>query len=71
MQFQFESLLDFLVMDGHGMFVWSSYAITFCVLIVMVAIPAINKQRFYKRIQRHQRISIGRSYPIDVNKSTL
>ena len=60
MQFQFESLQDFLLMAGHGGFVWASYSITFFVLITMALMPFIHKQRFSKRLWRHQRINESR-----------
>jgi heme exporter protein D len=50
--FQFDSLQDFIQMSGHGPFVWSCYGITFAVLIYLVLSPLSRRRRFIRQ-QRH------------------
>ncbi|QQD16788.1 heme exporter protein CcmD [Spongiibacter nanhainus] len=45
---EFESLQALLVMDGHGSYVWFSYAVTLLVLCVAVVAP-LRRQRGLKR----------------------
>lgn len=49
MNFQFESLYDFLQMNGHGPYVWACYAIVVLVMIYLVAAPSWRKKRFLQR----------------------
>ncbi len=37
--FQFESLADFMVMNGHGSYVWSAYGISAMVLLYLAIRP--------------------------------
>jgi heme exporter protein D len=57
---QFDSLTSFLVMDGHGVFVWSVYAITLVVLLSLAISPLRRQQRFFieeAMRQRRQQVS--------------
>lgn len=49
----FENFNALMHMDGHGIFVWSAYAITFIVLLTLVVGPMMKKRRFIKQ-QRMQ-----------------
>lgn len=49
MNFQFESLYEFLFMSGHGPYVWASYAIVALVLIYLVTAPIWRKKQFMRR----------------------
>lgn len=53
LQFAFENLSDFFLMNGHGPYVWSSYAITFTVIAIMVTLPFMRRKTLIK-LQRAQ-----------------
>lgn len=57
MKFQFESIADFITMNGHGPFVWASYAITFAVLIYLLVSPLLQKKTFIKQQQKLQKLA--------------
>ena len=56
MKFQFESIADFIAMNGHGPYVWSAYAITFAVLIFLLASPLMQRKAFVKQQQKQQKL---------------
>ena len=45
----FASLADFLHMGGHGLFVWSCYAITLVVLVANIVRPLRLKKRLIQQ----------------------
>ena len=53
LKFAFENLSDFFLMNGHGSYVWSSYAITFAVIAIMTALPFMRRKTLIK-LQRAQ-----------------
>ena len=57
MKFQFESIADFIAMNGHGSYVWASYAITFAVLIFLLISPLLQKKAFVKQQQKQQKLA--------------
>jgi heme exporter protein D len=57
MKFQFESIADFITMNGHGSYVWSAYAITFAVLFFLLASPLMQKKAFIKQQQKQQKLA--------------
>ena len=57
MKFQFESIADFIAMNGHGPYVWTSYAITFAVLIFLLISPLLQKKAFVKQQQKQQKLA--------------
>ncbi|WKD50953.1 heme exporter protein CcmD [Microbulbifer spongiae] len=56
MQFQFSSFAEFLAMDGHGIYVWISYVVTFAALAALALYPRITRRRIQRELQRQQRI---------------
>lgn len=42
----FDSLQDFIAMDGHGSYVWSSYALALGVLVFIIVTPLRRRRRF-------------------------
>lgn len=54
--FQFESMSDWLAMDGHGIYVWACYIITAIALAVLVWIPYTQKNALIIQLKRQQRI---------------
>lgn len=63
MHFQFESLNDFMVMSGHGAFVWASYLVTFLALLLLVVIPAIQKKQMRQQLKRQRIIEQAQQKP--------
>ena len=61
MEFQFGSLVDFFLMDGHGAYVWASYFITLLSLLFLVVSPSIQQRRFIIQQKRQQRIEQGQN----------
>jgi heme exporter protein D len=57
MKFQFDSLADFIAMNGHGPFVWAAYAITLAALIFLVVSPVLQKKAFFKQQEKMQKIA--------------
>lgn len=57
MKFQFESIADFIAMNGHGTYVWASYAITFVVLVFLLVSPVLQKKAFVKQQQKQQKLT--------------
>ncbi|ARN75444.1 heme exporter protein CcmD [Oceanicoccus sagamiensis] len=63
---QFDSLAAFMSMEGHGIFVWSVYAIAFVVLATLFLVPLRKNRQFFteqamlaKREQRIQQQAEG------------
>lgn len=56
MEFQFASFADFLAMDGHGLYVWVAYGVTFAALIAMALYPSLRRRQLQRELQRQQRI---------------
>jgi heme exporter protein D len=54
----FDSFADFLAMGGHGLYVWSSYAIGLIVLLANVVSPIMTRKRLIteqlRRIRREE-----------------
>lgn len=54
----FDSFADFLAMGGHGLYVWSSYAIGLVVLLANVVSPIMTRKRLIteqlRRIRREE-----------------
>lgn len=57
MKFQFESLADFFAMNGHGPYVWASYAITFVALLYLVLHPLWQKKAFIQQQQKQRKLA--------------
>lgn len=49
MIFQFESLMDFLVMSGHGSYVWAAYLITITGFAYLCIAPLMAHRAMVKR----------------------
>ncbi|MFT6102597.1 MAG: heme exporter protein D [Granulosicoccus sp.] len=73
MFFQFDTLMDFLYMGGHGIYVWPSYAVTLTALLLLAFLPTIQQRRFIIQQKRQQRIEQGvkqkRPEPEHMNKT--
>lgn len=57
----FASFADFLQMGGHALYVWLSYAITFCIFIYHLLALWLKKRAFFiaakRQLRRDQGIS--------------
>lgn len=51
----FDSFAEFLAMGNHGVYVWSSYGISFAILVLNVALPIFARQRYLKNEARRLR----------------
>lgn len=56
MKFQFDSLADFMHMDGYGVFVWTAYALVYGILIYLTLNPLIQKKNFLKQQKKWQQL---------------
>jgi heme exporter protein D len=52
MKFQFESLHDFLLMNGHGPYVWVCFAVTLGLMLYLVLAPAVRSRQFIRQQKR-------------------
>ena len=57
MVFQFNHLVDFINMNGHGSYVWFCYLITFIVILIMIWIPLQRRRQLMAQLKRQLRIS--------------
>ncbi len=55
MIFRFDSLQDFLLMSGHGPYVWSAYVVSIAVMLWLVASPLRRRRQILADVQRQQR----------------
>lgn len=55
MQFQFDSIADFMEMAGHGPYVWACYAITAVSMIYLAVVPLRRRKALFKEIKQQQR----------------
>jgi len=60
MEFQFESLQDFLAMGDHGFYVWLCYGVSFVVLFALAIAPTIAKKRIIAKLKRIQQLNASR-----------
>lgn len=63
MIFQFDSLLAFMAMGGHGIYVWACYAITLGVLALLAVVPLWQRRQLVIQLQRQQKIAQGFNSP--------
>ncbi|WP_444930473.1 heme exporter protein CcmD [Microbulbifer sp. SSSA002] len=57
MEFQFANLAEFLAMNGHGAYVWVSYAVTFLCLAAMAFYPFIARRGLQAELARQQKLA--------------
>ena len=49
----FDSLQQLVLMDGHGIYVWSAFIISLTVMVGLVVKPLCQKKQEFKNIQLH------------------
>ncbi|QKX17958.1 heme exporter protein CcmD [Microbulbifer sp. YPW1] len=55
MQFQFDSFASFIAMNGHGPYVWFSYAVALLVLVALVVLPLLRQRQLRRDFGRQMR----------------
>jgi heme exporter protein D len=48
----FENIAALINMDGHGVYVWTSVAVTLAVMLWLVIAPLISQRRLLKEVSR-------------------
>lgn len=62
MTFQFDSLREFVLMNGHGPYVWACFIITFALMLYLAMAPGIRTRHFISQQKRiEQRMAAARS----------
>lgn len=56
-EFQFDSLNSFIVMGGHGIYVWLCTAIALILLSGLLLHPLYKHKKLLNQIQRQERIA--------------
>ncbi|MDI3322857.1 heme exporter protein CcmD [Pontibacterium granulatum] len=51
----FDSFSEFLAMDGHGQYVWLSYAIALVLFVVNLVSPLLRKKQLIAELKRRLR----------------
>jgi|TARA_B110000879_G_scaffold27563_1_gene37452 heme exporter protein D len=52
MQMYFASFQDLLIMDGHGIYVWSAVILSLLVLVWLIVVPLLSRRALLKDIAR-------------------
>jgi len=52
------SLDEFISMGGYGFYVWTSYGLTFCVLLANIIIPIAQRKQFFAKALNKQKKSL-------------
>tara|TARA_R110000823_G_scaffold130015_17_gene258097 strand:+ start:36018 stop:36224 length:207 start_codon:yes stop_codon:yes gene_type:complete len=55
----FDSLQALVLMDGHGGFVWSAYAVTSLVIVWLLVAPALRRKRIMRELRGAHRRGAG------------
>ncbi len=46
---------EFLLMGGYGFYVWTSYAISFVVLLLNVVLPMLQRKQLFRQLALKQK----------------
>jgi heme exporter protein D len=65
----FSSWHDFLYMGGHYLYVWLSYGIGVCGIIVTLARPLLARRRFFAQQRQLVRRELSREAEIDASRT--
>lgn len=52
----FDSWSGFLAMEGHGLYVWSAYALALAVIAYNLIAPLMAKRRVVAQVRRQERL---------------
>ncbi len=50
----FHSFADFIAMGKHGVYVWTSYALTFACIVGIILYSRVQRQKTYRDITTQQ-----------------
>lgn len=56
MQFRFQDLNDFLLMSGHGVYVWACYIAVILVFLFLSMAPVLKARSLAREMQQQQKI---------------
>lgn len=56
----FSNWTDFIHMEGHGLYVWSAYAVAFLVILYNIIAPLRHKQRIRAQVLRQERLDLAK-----------
>lgn len=66
----FDSVQALLVMDGHGGFVWSAYALTLLVIAFLLLAPVMRRKRLLRELRAAQRRAEAAQGRVNEGEST-
>mgnify|MGYP005696283005 CR=1 FL=1 len=52
MKFQFLNIMDLILMNGHGYYVWTAVVVTFFTLMCLIVNPLIKRKKVINLIAR-------------------
>ena len=52
----FNTLSDFIVMEGHGVYVWSAYGVALLIVLYNLLTPVIARRKLVVQLQRQARL---------------
>lgn len=55
----FDSVDGMLAMEGHGVFVWSAYAVTMLVIALILVLPVRRQRRLLRELAADERRARG------------
>jgi len=55
----FDNFHALLLMDGHGVYVWTAYLVTVLVIVAMLAVPARRRRRLLLQLAAEQKRAGG------------
>ena len=58
--FQFASINELMEMGGHGVYVWSAYAVSILALVLLTVIPRRKQKRLLARVAQQQQLAAQR-----------
>ena len=59
----FATLTDLFYMNGHGVYVWSVYAVAAVIIGALIATPTLDRRRFLREEAQRQRRAAGGAGP--------
>ena len=67
----FDSFNDFLMMGGHGLYVWLSYGVGLLVLMIAAISPVIERKRVVKQVAQQIKRQASASHEASHHVSEL
>lgn len=57
---QFSNLSEVIQMGGHGVYVWSAYAVSLLALVCLTYLPRRKQKRILDRVAQQQKLAARR-----------